>query len=105
MLSLLSSLAAESTHTLLSRTRTQGLVAASSKISEQEALYHARLTPITDRLVGMAFPEPLDAVSRLLGTRYQVPYDERSVAIFVYLFAPREGQRRSFFCPCSCCAG
>lgn len=53
-------------------TNQQGLVAASAKISEQEALYHARLTPITDRLVGMAFPEPLEAVARLLGSRYQV---------------------------------
>lgn len=50
----------------------QNIVAASSKISEQEALYHARLTPITDRLVGMAFPDPLDAVARLIAGRYQV---------------------------------
>lgn len=50
----------------------QNIVAASSKISEQEALFHARLTPITDRLVGMAFPDPLDAVARLIAGRYQV---------------------------------
>lgn len=50
----------------------QNIVAASSKITEQEALYHARLTPVTDRLVGMAFPEPLEAVARLIGSRYRV---------------------------------
>lgn len=52
-------------------------MAASSKITEQEALYHARLTPVTDRLVGMAFPEPLEAVARLLGGRYKVKKKKR----------------------------
>jgi hypothetical protein len=85
----------------------QGLVAASSKISEQEALYHARLVPITDRLVGMAFPEPVDAVARLLASRYQVCGDiwsvglwgcrrDRGVCMCVYCF----GEKNKSLCVC-----
>ncbi|KAM3570095.1 hypothetical protein VYU27_007825 [Nannochloropsis oceanica] len=50
------------------------LVAAGTKINEQEILYNVRFTPITPRVIGMAFPTPPDSLARLLSFKYGPRY-------------------------------